>query len=181
MAEHDLVIGGSGMLSGLVETLARQGRRVSVVARGASRLQRLAARHPYINPLQLDYDDGATFEAGLARAVRDHGPFRRCVSWMHGDSKDNALRIAQQVGDLYCAVLGSASADPGQPERLAEWFDLFKPMRPKLRLTVLGFIVEGGSSRWLTDDEISAGVARALESEDPVTIVGTVKPWSARP
>jgi hypothetical protein len=50
-----------------------------------------------------------------------------------------------------------------------------------LRLAVLGFVVENGQSRWLTDAEISDGVGRALESDDPVTIVGTVTPWSARP
>jgi hypothetical protein len=83
------------------------------------------------------------------------------------------------VSGIYCAVLGSASADPARPERLAEWRSLIPA--PKLRLAVLGFVVENGQSRWLTDAEISDGVGRALESDDPVTIVGTVTPWSARP
>jgi hypothetical protein len=46
---------------------------------------------------------------------------------------------------------------------------------------VLGFVVENGQARWLTDAEISIGVGQALESEAAVTIVGTVTPWSARP
>jgi hypothetical protein len=46
---------------------------------------------------------------------------------------------------------------------------------------VLGFVVESGTSRWLTNAEISAGVGHALESEEPVTIIGTVTPWAARP
>jgi hypothetical protein len=50
-----------------------------------------------------------------------------------------------------------------------------------LRVAVLGFMVEHGVSRWLDDAEISAGVGRALESGDPVTIVGTVTPWDVRP
>ncbi|GAB2179456.1 Rossmann-fold NAD(P)-binding domain-containing protein [Dongia sp. agr-C8] len=176
---HDLVIGGSGMLSGLVEALARDGRQVTVVARGRERLQRLAACHPNIHPLVLDYHDDAVFEAGLAAAAEQRGPFNRCVAWMHDDSKERAVRIAQQARDVYCEVLGSASGDPGKPERLAEWQALIAPA--KLRLAVLGFMIEGGVSRWLTDAEISAGVGRALASEDAVTIVGTVKPWSARP
>jgi len=172
MAEHDLVIGGSGMLAGLVEAIARQGRR----------LERLAKRHPNIHPLQLDYTHDAALDAGLARAVQAHGPLRRCVAWMHDDSKDRALRIARQVGEVYCEVLGSASADPARPEGLAEWQTLFAPLsQPKLRLAVLGFTVEGGGSRWLYDDEISAGALQALGSENPVTIVGTVTPWDARP
>jgi hypothetical protein len=176
---HDLVIGGSGMLSGLVEALARDGRQATVVARGRERLQRLAARHPNIHPLVLDYHDDAVFDAGLAAAAERHGPFNRCVAWMHDDNKARALRIAQQVRDIYCEVLGSALADPAKPERLAEWQALIAP--PKLRLAVLGFVIEDGQARWLTDDEISTAVGRALESEDAVTIVGTVTPWSARP
>jgi hypothetical protein len=101
---------------------------------------------------------------------------------MHDDSKDRALRIARQVSEIYCEVLGSASADPAKPERLAAWQALFRPLpAPSLRLAVLGFVIEGGHARWLTNDEISAGVLRALESADPVTIIGTVTPWGARP
>jgi hypothetical protein len=172
---HDLVVGGSGMLAGLVEALAERGRQVTVIARGRERLQRLAARHPNIHPLALDYRNDAAFDAGLAAAAERHGPFSRCVAWMHDDSKVRAARIARQVRDVYCEVLGSAHADPANPERLAEWQALFPPP-PKLRLAVLGFMVERGASRWLTDAEISAGVARALESADLVTIVGTVTP-----
>ena len=179
---HDLIVGGSGMLAGLAEAMARAGRDVSVIARGRDRLERLAARHAGIHPLPLDYTSDAELDAGLAQAADERGPFQRCVAWMHDDSKARALKIARQVADVYCEVLGSASADPAKPERLAAWHDLFRPLAaPKLRLAVLGFVVEAGAARWLSDDEISAGVARALESADPVTVVGTVTPWTARP
>ena len=181
-ARHDLVIGGSGMLSGLVEGLARDGRQVTVIARGRDRLQRLAALHPSIHPLALDYRDDAALDTGLAAAAAAHGTLQRCVAWMHDDSKLRALRIARQIQDVYCEVLGSASADPAQPKGLAEWQAAFRDLtRPFLRLAVLGFMAEGGGSRWLTDAEISAGVAHALGSADPVSIVGTMTPWSARP
>jgi hypothetical protein len=170
------------MLSGLVEALARGGRFVTVVARGQGRLQRLAARNANIHPLPVDYTGDAALDAGLAASVRIHGPIRRCVAWMHDDSKARALRIARQVSDVYCEVLGSAAADPAKPECLAQWQELFRPLSaPALRLAVLGFVIEGGNARWLTDMEISAGVLRALESEDPVAVVGTVTPWSSRP
>jgi hypothetical protein len=101
---------------------------------------------------------------------------------MHDDSKGRALKIARQVSAVYCEVLGSASADPARPDLLQAWQALFQPLTtPKLCLAVLGFMMENDHARWLTDEEISAGVGRALESEDPVTIVGTVTPWSARP
>lgn len=179
---HDLVIGGSGMLAGLVETLARSGRQVTVVARGRERLQRLAALHPGIHPLALDYRDAATFDAGLDSAIAARGLLQRCVAWTHDDDETRALRVARQVAAIYCQVLGSASADPARPDYLAAWQALFASVaRPRLRLAILGFVVESGRSRWLTNAEISEGVAQALESEQPVTIVGTVTPWSARP
>jgi uncharacterized protein YbjT (DUF2867 family) len=177
---HDLVIGGSGMLAGLVRHLAKTGRHVSVIARGHDRLQRLAA--PNIHPLPLDYRDPGALDEGLARCAREIGPIARCVAWMHDDDLDRALRIARGVSGVYCQVLGSASADPAQPDILERWQSAFAPLAaPALRLAVLGFVAEGGASRWLTNTEISTGVGLALENSQPVTIVGTVTPWSARP
>jgi NAD(P)-dependent dehydrogenase (short-subunit alcohol dehydrogenase family) len=178
---HDLVIGGSGMLAGLVRDLAARGRQVTVIARGRERLQRLAAA-PNIHPLALDYRDADTLEAGLARCVARSGPIARCVAWMHDDDLDRVLHIAGRVGDRYCQVLGSASADPFRPDSLARWEDAFAPLgKPVLRLAVLGFVLERDAARWLSDAEISAGVGRALESDQTITVVGTVTPWSRRP
>jgi hypothetical protein len=177
---HDLVIGGSGMLAGLVRHLAKSGRQVSVIARGRDRLQRLEALN--IHPLPLDYRDPAALDAGLARCTREIGPIARCVAWMHDDDLDRALRVARGVSSVYCQVLGSASADPSRPDVLERWRGAFAPLgAPVLRLAVLGFVVEGGAPRWLTDAEISAGVGLALESDQAITVVGTVTPWSARP
>ena len=177
---HDLVIGGSGMLAGLVRQLAADGRQVTVIARGRERLQRLAA--PSVHPLALDYRDRATLEDGIARCIGETGPIARCVAWMHDDDLARALWIAGHVRETYCQVLGSASADPSRPELLARWQAAFAPLeRPILRLAVLGFVGAGETARWLTDTEISAGAGRALASDQPVTIVGTVTPWSLRP
>lgn len=178
--EHDLVIGGSGMLAGLVRRLAARGRQVTVIARGRDRLQRLAA--PNIHPLALDYRDRAALDAGLARCTAEIGPIARCVAWMHDDDLDRVLRIAAHIRDVYCQIRGSASADPSRPDLLAQWQTAFAaPGKPVLRIAVLGFVVDGEASRWLTNAEISDGVDRALESDQPVTIVGSVTPWSRRP
>lgn len=177
---HDLVIGGSGMLAGLVRRLAARGREVTVIARGPARLQRLAA--PNIHPLPLDYRDRLALEDGVARCTAETGPIARCVAWMHDDDLDRALWIADHVREIHCQVLGSASADPSHPDRLARWQTAFTARTaPVLRLAVLGFAVEAGVSRWLTDAEISDGVGLALDGEQAVTIVGTVAPWSMRP
>jgi hypothetical protein len=46
---------------------------------------------------------------------------------------------------------------------------------------VLGFVLEAGKSRWLTNAEISDGVFAAIAAQAPHSIVGTVEPWSAKP
>ncbi|HEY4162071.1 MAG TPA: hypothetical protein VGM59_03345 [Dongiaceae bacterium] len=179
---HDLIIGGSGMLAGLAQALAQNGRRVSVMARSITKLNRLAAQHPGIQTLALNYQDRPALERGLKDAAERSGPITRCIAWMHDDDPDRVRMIMRHAGTVYCHVMGSASADPAQPERLAQWRDaVANPAGPTLRIAVLGFVVEGASSRWLTNTEISEGVGRALESADPVTIVGTVTPWEKRP
>jgi hypothetical protein len=45
----------------------------------------------------------------------------------------------------------------------------------------LGFIIENGHSRWLTHEEISAGVIQAICTKKPVTQVGLLEPWEMRP
>ncbi|HSY87570.1 MAG TPA: hypothetical protein VLA85_13465 [Verrucomicrobiae bacterium] len=50
------------------------------------------------------------------------------------------------------------------------------------RIVVLGFVIEpDGRSRWLTHDEISAGTVKSLAGATPLSIIGAVTPWSARP
>src|SRR5689334_8661465 len=142
---HDLVIGGSGMLAGLVRRLAAEGRQVTVIARGHAPLERLAGQN--VHPLPLDYRDAQALDAGLLRCSRALGPIARCVAWMHDDDLDRVKWIAQQVSDVYCQVLGSASADPAHPDTRARWQRVFQPLAPTLRLAVLGFVVEDGRSR----------------------------------
>ena len=183
MSGHDLVVGGSGMLSGVVTALARQGRHVSVIARDPRRLARLAETADGITPLALDYRDAAALEAALLQARRDNGPIERAVCWFHTATPEIPLAVGRHVEQVYCHVLGSAVADPSTPTALDRWRASFAVL-PQLdyRLLVLGFVVApGGRSRWLTDEEISAGAADALASGRSLTIVGTVTPWSARP
>ena len=181
---HDLVVGGSGMLSGLVTALAGQGRRVSVVGRDEHRLAYLAKAAAGIAPLPVDYRDGGLLEAALLRARRDRGPIERAVCWFHTTAPEIPLAVARHVEETYCHVLGSAAADPSSPAVLDQWRTSFADLLPRLdyRIVVLGFVIEpDGRSRWLTHDEISAGAAKALAGAAPLSIIGTVTPWPSRP
>lgn len=105
--------------------------------------------------------------------------------WIHGTAPAAPLAVARLVGEpdrpgRYFHVLGSASADPSRPdpERLAA-FQALRNIR--YREIILGFVIEGGVSRWLSHAEISAGVLAAVDADQPRTIIGTVEPWHRRP
>ncbi|MDO8379112.1 hypothetical protein, partial [Phenylobacterium sp.] len=79
-------------------------------------------------------------------------------------------------------VLGSAAADPAHPERLDTARKVAEGVpRCAVRQVVLGFKVEGGRSRWLTNAEISQGTLKAIRTDRPLTVIGQTEPWSARP
>jgi NAD(P)-dependent dehydrogenase (short-subunit alcohol dehydrogenase family) len=181
---HDLVVGGTGMLFQLCVELARTGRKVSVLARDPSRLQRLAEAESAIHPVPADYTDARALERALSAAIRRRGAIERAICWIHDTAPAAPLAIATHVGSVYCHVLGSAAANPAAPEILARWRAQFAAL-PGLdyRIVVLGFVPgrSTGASRWLTDAEICQGVGRALAVGGPISIVGAVEPWSARP
>jgi NAD(P)-dependent dehydrogenase (short-subunit alcohol dehydrogenase family) len=185
--QHDLVIGGTGMLAGLCLALAQEGRQVSVIARDAGKLDHLAQAAPAgaIRPISLDYCDVAALRAGLLAAIDAAGPIQRAICWVHGEqSEDVPLVIADLVTGFFCHVHGSATADPARPELIADWQRRFFARRRGLpyQIVILGFIREAiAGSRWLSNDEISDGVKGALDSREPLSVVGLVSPWSACP
>ncbi len=182
MGPHILVVGGSGMLSGLVEALAGDGGRLSLLSRRASRSQ-LAGAAGY----DCDYHDEATFTAALEAAIAAAGPIELAVAWFRDLRVRAPRRLAERMGAAdrparLFQVLGSATADPARPERLTAAAVIAAGLpNCRLRQVVLGFQVAGGRSRWLTDDEISRGVLEAIRADRPYSVVGQVEPWSARP
>jgi NAD(P)-dependent dehydrogenase (short-subunit alcohol dehydrogenase family) len=186
---HDLVVGGSGMLSRLSERLAGGGRTVSVIARNADRLERLANHVPNeigrIVPVPVDYSDARALHRALTTLTAAYGRPVRSICWIHDEVAPGApLQIAEFADGVYWHVLGSAAGDPAKPDIVAGWRHRFGHRHPDLdyRHIVLGFVtVPGGRSRWLTDREISDGVEAALTSGNAMTTVGTTAPWSFRP
>lgn len=187
--QHALVVGGTGMLAGVSLGLAARGYAVAVIARNRARLayleERSAGMPGGIYPLPLDYRHSATLRAALDQHQRDRGPVELAICWIHSVAPEAAFIVADAVArnENQCRffhVLGSAGADPlklpaDQPAGLASHPGLI------YRQIILGFVREGSSSRWLSDDEISAGVLDAIELDAKLQIVGTVMPWESRP
>jgi NAD(P)-dependent dehydrogenase (short-subunit alcohol dehydrogenase family) len=182
----DLVVGGSGMLSALCVRLSEAGRPVAVLARNSGRLEALAGKATpgHIIPVRADYRDALLVARVLDSLARSHGRPVRTICWIHDEAAPDALsQVADRVGGIFWHVLGSAACDPAQPQVLSGWRARFQARNPQLdyRQIVLGFVMEAGKSRWLTDAEISGGVYTAAENTDALNIVGIVGPWSRRP
>jgi hypothetical protein len=169
-------------VSGIVTALARQGRHVSVIAGDRRRLARLAETAAGIAPLALDYRDADALEGALLQARRDNGPITRAVCWFHTAAPAIPLAVARHVDQVYCHVLGSAVADPLTPTALDHW----RASR-SFRSWTIGSRCSASSSSQAVGPagslvtKSAAGASEALASRRPLTIVGTVKPWSARP
>jgi len=178
VARHILVVGGTGMLSGLVKALAGDGGRLSLLSRHASRFGGEG-----VTGYDVDYYD----EAGFVSALDVAGPIDLAVAWFHTLKIATPRRLAERLGtSTGCGrlfqVLGSAIADPAHPDRLATAVEVGAGLpHCQLRQVVLGFHADGGRSRWLTDGEISAGVLDAVRADRAYSVVGQVEPWSARP
>jgi hypothetical protein len=173
---HTLVVGGSGMLAGLCRSLVTCSGKVSVLARSERRIRAIA---PDVEPVGCDYNDGPALSEALAALA----PPDLVVAWIHGHAPTARRAFAEcvSVDGRFVQVLGSAHGDPSHPERLAEMARATEGLPIDFQVVVLGFVVESGRSRWLSNDEISAGVFAAVESGAPLNVVGTVEPWSARP
>jgi len=173
---HALVVGGSGMLAGLCRSLCAHAGRVSVMARNT---RRILAIGPQIEAIACDYNDGPA----LAEMLAPLEPPDLVIAWIHGRAPAARRALAECVAaeGRLVQVLGSAHGDPSHPERLAEMAKAADGLPIDYAAVVLGFAVDAGRSRWLTNDEISNGVFAAIESGAAHSIVGTVEPWSSRP
>jgi len=162
------------MLAGCCRKLLSVCKTVTVMARSETRIKTIA---PAVIPLVCDYntDQAIAVLAGFSPDL--------VVAWIHGRVPTFRRALAARVrsGGRFVQVLGSAHGDPSRPERLEEMQAVANDLPLRYRAIVLGFAVERGISRWLTDDEISDGVFAAVIDDRPLSIVGTVTPWSARP
>jgi hypothetical protein len=187
---HALVIGGTGMLRGVCLHLAGMVDTVSVVARNAQRLESLASqarrlgKPGEISPIAVDYAKVAELTRAIRDAAAESGPITLAVAWVHADAPKSLPAGAKTLGELgHCRlfhIMGSTAADP--TIELPEDEPLRRTPNIRYRRVILGFVVEpAGASRWLTNTEIAAGINRAIELDEPESIVGTLRPWSARP
>ena len=171
-----LIVGGSGMLTGLARQLCDHADHVSVMARNEKRIRAISSQ---IEPIACDYNDGVALSEALGMIAAPD----LVVAWIHGRAPHARRALAERIADdgRFVQVLGSAHGDRAHPERLAEMQNIAEGLPIDHQTVLLGFIVENGKSRWLTNTEISDSVFAAIQSDAAQTLIGTVEPWSAKP
>lgn len=170
------------MLSKVTEYLAGKYDTVSAISRDEKKIN---PNLKNINPLIVDYTYYKFLSKSLQSAVEKFGNIELVVSWIHSTAPLAPNIIAEKLNSYntplrFFDILGSAYANPSlntleREEKLKENKNLL------YRRIILGFKIEGNSSRWLTNDEISSGVIEAITNDEEEKIVGIVSPWDKRP
>ncbi len=179
-----LVLGGTGMLSGVVAELVRDGWHVVVPSRRYAPIPvdmpESAADDRQALWVEADWSAPESLAERVDKALA--GKADLLVAWVHDAYREAVLAaIAPLIAEdaVVVEVRGAAAAQPhtGTPE----------PSLPdhETQLVVLGFVRDGESIRWLTHREISEGVLdavhRALADRPPETFqIGEVNQYAIR-
>lgn len=177
--KHVLVIGGTGMLKEASLWFADHGYIVSVIGRNPRKHENMvveAANPEHINSLVVDYTNHSLLERQLIGAMETYGPFSIVVSWV---SSLPSLKIITEIVSEH-----SSSWKLYQVKGSRRYFEddvLQVPTNCKHRSVYLGFVIEGNTSRWLTNREISQGVIKSVREDHQASIVGVLHPYERRP
>jgi hypothetical protein len=171
---HALVVGGSSMLAGLCRMLAATGGRVTVVGRDQQKLARATTNDVRLDALSVNYLDITAVTAALDAAVAARGPITLAVCWIRSWAPQSLLAAADAVAPGGCLfhVLGSQAGNASR----AAIDELAAGEHLRYRQVQLGVIAGGAGRRWLTNDEISAGIYAAIVADRPYQLVGTIAP-----
>ena len=161
-----VVVGASGILAPLGALLRAGGVRTVGISRG-SRLR----EGVWDERVALDTWDVEAVTDWVAQSAPDvatvvaYSPAMAPQSW----------RLLGDLTERVVVVATSSWASPGAPA--PPWAGL-----PDVMVVQLGWSPTAQGSRWHTPQEVSAAVMDALAGRwTPRVVVGSVRPWSARP
>lgn len=180
---HALVIGGTGMLREISLSLATQYETVSVIARNSNRLNDLweeaLQQGLRINPLQLDYKETDHLAQCLQEMQQEFGPADLVVAWVKRHAEASNAIIAKHLSRQgntvdYYDVMGSLHYKDffiDEDYRLSQ-FNSYPTIR--YHRVKLGQQYDAAESevRWLTNEEITAGVMQAIGQQAAQFIIG---------
>ena len=184
--DHALVIGGTGMLCRAAVAIGARSRRLTAVARTAASLASLASLLPDRESDRyqtLDWNQPEKFVLALQRLLDEVGPPQFVLAWLHDLNLGPRVALTVSAPETRCdffQVIGSSGRSP-QDGAKTVCNQMEGVNHVGYFQVVLRFKKEAGSSRWLTNDEISDGVLEAIKLREMCHIIGTVTPWDQRP
>jgi hypothetical protein len=170
------------MLAGCVEALVADGWHVVLPSRRYAPIPAIESNGNGSGTdrkalwVEANWSEPAVLAERAGRALG--GPADLLIAWVHRTERAGVLRAVAPLLAPHAPVVevhGSASADP-----LGGCPDPILPDHPSQQV-VLGFVRHAGRTRWLTHQEVSAGVLdgvrRALAGKPPgVHQVGEFRP-----
>lgn len=159
-----LCIGTTGMLAGMTRELVSSGHRVYGIARTTQSLERCALGIPedhrdrYVG-CRCNYADPESW-ARVLDEIPD--PIDQVVCWIHGSAPHAFDQVLERFSGSDILRVGSSSTCVSDAAS------------QNYRTVILGALRDGTSIRWLTHEEISAGVMDAIWSRERVSVVGLI-------
>jgi len=181
-----LIIGGTGMLRDTTDYFISNNFRVSVIGRDMQRLNLFAIKYPNLKTIHVisqDYRDTSKFIETIEMNIKKYGVFDIIICWIHSNAITSLLELINVLEkhnnkSIFYHVKGSSFYS-------ATKNNLFNNMSLKKKLDYreifLGFKVENGFSRWLTNKEISVGLIDAVNSNKTKFIIGQIEPLELLP
>jgi hypothetical protein len=132
--------------------------------------------------LALNWTKHDEFLDSLRQHLAQTEPPDLVVGWIHDD--ELAIRFAADIvaAEPTCHFFHVVGGATSNPSLIAATFRRRLPRsNVEYHQVILGYVVADKKARWLTNDEISAGVLDAIARAEPEYVVGTIQPWSSCP
>ena len=101
MKPHALVIGGTGMLSGVSKYLCAKYRTVSVIGRNKHKMYSLIRETEFlkgnVNPVIADYTDEDKVISLVEEAIENFGDIELAAGWIHSTAPEAPFKIAEML------------------------------------------------------------------------------------
>lgn len=179
-----LLLGTTGMLSAAAAHAVARSKKSVLVSRHADAFSfNNDVLDHKITPINVSYDD----EAAFLDALEPLAPFDLALTWMHPPAEILRAALDGMIapGGRLVEVMGSRSIllGPNGEASIAERRAQALALQTDITYAqvILGFVIEGETSRWLRHDEISAAAIAQMERPVPRLVAGVLEPWEKRP
>ena len=179
-----LLIGTTGMLKAAAAHAVARSKKAVVLSRHAEDFSLGSdTLDVKLTRISQSYEDSAAF----IDAVAAHAPYDLALTWIRPQAEILRAAIDGMIapGGRLVEVMGSRSILLGEngEASIAERRAQALALQPDITYSqvILGFMLEGDGSRWLTHDEISSAAIAQMERPQPRLVAGVLEPWERRP